>query len=212
MGLRDSPYRSLQWQARLKLELYGDRRVRSNPFHWETVIFNLPGAKGYRADLPWVFKLRWDGKLGVEVFVYVDDGRAVGPTEFLTWMAARWYGSGCTRRGVQDASRKRTSPSLTPGPWAGTVTHTEDGRVCGMVSQEKWEKTQRLIGEMSEMMAQDHYPLARLLQIRGFLMYVVRTYPWINPYMKGLHLTIDSWRPFRGPDGFKLRGRSWRMP
>jgi hypothetical protein len=76
-----------------------------------------------------------------------------------------------------------------------------------MVSQDKWEKTQRLIGEMSEMMAQDHYPLARLLQIRGFLMYVVRTYPWINPYMKGLHLTIDSWRPFRGTDGFKLRGK-----
>ena len=76
-----------------------------------------------------------------------------------------------------------------------------------MVSQEKWEKTQSLIGEMSEMMAQDHYPLARLLQIRGFLMYVVRTYSWINPYMKGLHLTIDSWRPFRGTDGFKLRGK-----
>ena len=38
-------------------------------------------------------------------------------------------------------------------------------------------------------------------------MYVVRTYPWINPYMKGLHLTINSWRPFQGPDGFKLRGK-----
>jgi hypothetical protein len=207
MGLRDSPYRSLQWQARLKLELYGDRRLRANPFHWERVIFNLPGSKGYRADLPWVFKLRWDGKLGVEVFVYVDDGRAIGPTEFLTWQAARWYGAGCSRRGVQDASRKRTSPSLTPGPWAGTVTHTEDGRICGMVSQEKWEKTQRLIAEMQDMASQDYFPLARLLQIRGFLMYVVRTYPWINPYMKGLHLTIDSWRPLRGLDGFKLRGK-----
>ena len=53
------------------------------------------------------------------------------------------------------------------------------------------------------MMTRDHYPLARLLQIR----YVVKTYPWINPYMKGLHLTIDSWRPFRGPDGFKLQGK-----
>ena len=72
-----------------------------------------------------------------------------------------------------------------------------------MVLQEKWEKTQRLIGKMSEIMTRDHYPLARLLQIRGFLMYVVRTYPWINPYMKGLHLTINSWRPFCGPDSFK---------
>ena len=134
------------------------------------------------------------------------DGR-LGPTEFLTWMVARWYGSGCTRRGVQDALQKRTSPSLTPGPWASTVTHTEDGRICGMVLQEKWEKTQWLIVKMSEMMTRDHYPLERLLQIRGFLMYVVRTYPWINPYMKGLHLTIDRWRPFHGPDGFKLQGK-----
>ena len=76
-----------------------------------------------------------------------------------------------------------------------------------MVSQEKWEKTKRLVKEMLEMIPQDYYPLARLLQIRGFLMYVVRTYPWINPYMKGLHLTIDSWRPHRGLDGFKLRGK-----
>jgi hypothetical protein len=76
-----------------------------------------------------------------------------------------------------------------------------------MVSQEKWDKTKGLIKEMSEMVARGHLPLGRLLQIRGFLMYVVRTYPWMNPYTKGLHLTIDSWRPLRGPDGFRLRGK-----
>ena len=48
MGLRDSPYRSLQWQVRLKLEVYGDRRVLDNPYHWDRVEFNLPGSKGYR--------------------------------------------------------------------------------------------------------------------------------------------------------------------
>ena len=47
--------------------------------------------------------------------------------------------------------------------------------------------------EMEEMVARDCLPLTRHLQIRGFLMYVVCTYSWINPYMKGLHLTIDSW-------------------
>ena len=108
---------------------------------------------------------------------------------------------------MQDASRKRTSPSQAPGPWAGTVTHTIGGRICGTVSQEKWDKTKRLICEMAAMVECERLMLGRLLQIRRFLMYVVRTYPWINPYMKGLHLTIDSWRPFRGPDGFKLRGK-----
>ena len=103
MGLRNSPYPSLQWQARLKLEVYGDRRVLANPFHWDRVVFNLPGSKDYRADLPWVMKIRWDGQLAVEVFVYIDNGMATGPTEFLAWQAGRAYGSGCTRRGMQDA-------------------------------------------------------------------------------------------------------------
>jgi hypothetical protein len=120
-------------------------------------------------------KIRWDGKLAAEVFVYVDDGRATGPTELLAWQAGRAYGAGCTRRGVQNALRKRTSPSQTPGPWAGTVTHTDGGKVCGMVLQEKWDKTKRLIAELEEMVARDCLPLTRLLQIRGFLMYVVRT-------------------------------------
>ena len=53
----------------------------------------------------------------------------------------------CARLGVQDAARKRTSASRTPGPWAGTVTHTDQDQVCGMVSQEKWDKTQVLIRE-----------------------------------------------------------------
>jgi hypothetical protein len=100
MGLQDSPYRSLQWQARLKLEVYGDRRALANPFHWDKVVFNLPRAKGYWANLPWVLKIRWDGKLAAEVFVYVDDGRLTGITEVPTWQAGQAYGTGCTRRGV----------------------------------------------------------------------------------------------------------------
>jgi hypothetical protein len=52
MGLWDFPYPSLQWQARLKLKAYGDCRIQTNPFHWEKVIFNLPGSTGYHADLP----------------------------------------------------------------------------------------------------------------------------------------------------------------
>ena len=172
MGLRDSPYQCLQWQTCLKLEVYGNRRALDNPFHWDRVVFNLPGSKGYRADLPWFVKIRWDGELAAEVFVYVDDGRLTGPTEFLSWQAGQAYGARCTRRGVQDALRKQTPPSLTPGPWAGTVTHTDGCRVSGMVSQEKWDKTKRLIQEMVVMVEQDCLPLARLLQIWGFLMYM----------------------------------------
>jgi hypothetical protein len=76
-----------------------------------------------------------------------------------------------------------------------------------MVSQDNWDKTKWLIKEMEEMVVQDHFPLTQLLQVQGFLMYVVCTYPSINPYVKGLHLTINSWQLLRGTDGFKLRGK-----
>jgi len=134
MGLRDSPYRSLQWQVRLKLVAYGDRRDLANPFHWDHVQLNLPGSPGYRADLPWVMKVRADGTIAAENFVYVDNGWAIGHSAEMAWRAARCYTATCARLGVQDAARKWTSASRTPGPWAGTVTHTDQDQVCGMVS------------------------------------------------------------------------------
>ncbi|KAL3789526.1 hypothetical protein ACHAW5_007754 [Stephanodiscus triporus] len=139
-------------------------------------------------------KLRRDGHLAAEIFVYVDNWRPTGHSPVITWKAAR-------------ASRKRTSPTETPGPWAGTVTHTEGGSVVGMVSQEKWDKTKRLIDELCEMVARGPLPLQRMLEIRGFLMYVVRTYMWMNPYIKGMHNTIDSWREGRAEDGFKMMAK-----
>jgi hypothetical protein len=38
---------------------------------------------------------------------------------------------------------------------------------------------------------------------RGFLVYVTHTYPSLVPYLKGIHLTLDSWRPWRDSDGWK---------
>ena len=37
----------------------------------------------------------------------------------------------------------------------------------------------------------------------GFLLYVTRTYPSMVPYLKGIHLTLDSWRPQRDSEGWK---------
>ncbi len=80
----------------------------------------------------------------------------------------------------------------------------------GMVSQEKWDKTKLLIAQLAEMIPKGPLPLQRLLEIRGFLMYVVRTYTWLNPYIKGLHLTVDSWQPERVVDGFKWTAKERR--
>jgi hypothetical protein len=44
-----------------------------------------------------------------------------------------------------------------------------------------------------------------LEQYRGFLVYVTRTYPIMVPYLKGLHLTLDSWRKGSAAKGWKSR-------
>ena len=49
-------------------------------------------------------------------------------------------------------------------------------------------------------------PRAELESIRGFLVYVARTYWDMVPYLKGLHLTIYEWIPNRGHDEWKLIG------
>ena len=110
MGLMDSPYRSIQMLIRLKIEGYGDRWDRSNPFHWERVIYNLAGTKDYRPGLPWVMKVRFDGHLVCEVYVYVDDSRVTGHCRELCWAVARKFSMMCSKNGIQDATRKRTSP------------------------------------------------------------------------------------------------------
>jgi hypothetical protein len=38
----------------------------------------------------------------------------------------------------------------------------------------------------------------------GFLVYVARTYKPLAPFLFGLHLTINSWRPGRDEEGWRL--------
>jgi hypothetical protein len=44
----------------------------------------------------------------------------------------------------------------------------------------------------------------QLEKFRGVLVYISRTYPSFTPYLKGIHLTLDSWRPWRKADGWKM--------
>jgi hypothetical protein len=47
-------------------------------------------------------------------------------------------------------------------------------------------------------------PHKELLVDRGFLVHVTRTYPAMVPYLKGFHLTIETWRGGRDAKGWKL--------
>ena len=50
----------------------------------------------------------------------------------------------------------------------------------------------------------------RLLEIRGFLNYIVMTYAWLSPFMKGMHNTIDRRRYDRDSGGWKLTGKHFQ--
>jgi hypothetical protein len=111
---------------------------------------------------------------------------------------------------MQDAARKRRAPSAEPGAWAGTIIRTDGESVEKMVSQERWDKTKdciQWIQDQLEAAPNKKFPKIlhkRLKSIRGFLVYVSRTYCELVPYLKGIHLTLDSWQTGQSSSGWKF--------
>jgi hypothetical protein len=57
MGLRNSPYASVQGALRAKHIALGDLKDDDNPFQWDHVRENLPRAQNYNPSLPWIMKM-----------------------------------------------------------------------------------------------------------------------------------------------------------
>jgi hypothetical protein len=105
--------------------------------------------------------------------------------------------------------------------------HSQPGEpVYKLITQSCWDKAKRILGEFTKLFAREcantksdkkpevWLPRAVLESGRGFLIYITRTYTTMIPYLKGLHLTIDSWRPNRDADGWKLPtapGAMWNV-
>jgi hypothetical protein len=217
MGLRPSPFCAVQTLAWLEEVIGGDPKDPSNVFRYDKVELNLLGSENYNPSMPWVHKIRLrDGKIAADLLIFVDDARPTGPSEEECWQAARRFASACNHCGVQDAPRKRRPPSLTPGAWAGSVVHADGGEVGVRVSQDKWDKTRKIIRRLADELDEFYCRTSlgeslegtdrrRMESDRGFLIYVAQACPSLVPYLKGVHLTIDSWRPDRNSQGWKLR-------
>jgi hypothetical protein len=144
---------------------------------------------------------------------YVDDGRETGPSHDDVWLASTRVGKINAHLGTQDAARKRRAPSQEPGAWAGASVSTDATDVYKSLTEERWEKTKARLAWISAYYDGSRWgvPQRPLLEhkelesIRGFLVYVARTYKALVPYLKGIHLTLDSWRKNRNDDG-------WRNP
>jgi hypothetical protein len=147
-----------------------------------------------------------DQKVAADVFIYVDDARITAPSEEECWQATRQAASIVNSLGIQEAARKRRWGTWRPGAWAGSIVEATDEGVYVTVSQEKWEKSQKYIGEIIAELkgAGETVDFKGLEKKRGFLIYATRTYPSMVPHLKGIHQTLDSCRPHRDEEGWKL--------
>ena len=212
MGLTTSPYQTTQCAQRVKRVIFGDKSDPNNIFGWTDVRINLPGDDHYDPSLPWISKVRANGDIAADVHPYVDDLRETAPTEEEAWLAASKMAKGASYFGLQDAARKRRSPSKSPGAWAGAVIEAaNDGKVYKTVAQERWDKTRKFVHTLKDWAdgggLVDRKELER---IRGFLVYVSLTFDIMVPYLKGIHLTLESWRDDRDEEGWKLNEKDRR--
>ena len=83
----------------------------------------------------------------------------------------------------------------------------------GLVLQERWDKTRRLIAELVGMEREGRYGITRerMESIRGFLVYVSRTYEETTPYLKGFHLTLDICKAYRDEEVWSLQREALKM-
>ena len=185
----------------------GNKDDPRNIFRWDHVRLNLPGQEDYRPELPWVSKVRSeDGDLACDFVSYVDDTRTCGNSEEEARAASRKVAGIMNWLGIQEAARKRRDPCQNPGPWAGSVVRVHpDGVISISITSERWCKARTMVHWISEAMETgDTIEFKTLEKYRGYLVYISRTYPIMTPYLKGIHLTLDSWRPWRRDDGWKM--------
>jgi len=207
MGFKISPYNAGQAMLFAEELIRGDPADTTNLFHFDQVVLNIPGQENYQPSLPWLYKFRSaDQRLACDFFVYVDDVRSTGSTYEECWAATRAVASKYNYLGLQDAARKRRAPSVTAGPWAGSTVHTHNNQVTVTTTLERWEKAKAMIAWIYNCTVIENKPLVHktLESYRGSLVYLSRTYPSLVPYLKGIHLTLDSWRPNRDEEGWKL--------
>jgi hypothetical protein len=61
--------------------ILGYPRDLTNVFRWQIVRMNLPGAADYDPTMAWVSKVREEGRVAADLFIYMDDLRPTAPDE-----------------------------------------------------------------------------------------------------------------------------------
>ena len=75
-----------------------------------------------------------------------------------------------------------------------------------LTSQEKWDRMKAICEHWCGILGKGDTDLdfKRLRSDQGFMVYVTQTYPGMKPYLKGFHLSLETWRGGRDSKGWKL--------
>jgi hypothetical protein len=107
---------------------------------------------------------------------------------------------------------------MTAGYWAVTFIHTNTDQVSVKVTQERWEKTRKMVRDIwqefsghqrevpSEVLGEDSaggLDHKHLEGCRCVLVYMAQAYSSLVTYLKGIHLTLDIWREDRNEGDWK---------
>lgn len=208
MGFIASPYNAGKLVGITLDIVHGDRWDPSNPFRWDSVLENYPGSPDYSPALPRCWKLRGN-VIANAIKAYVDDVRNLGSDEINCAAAGRRASYIFQYLGQQDAARKYRPPHQIPGPWCGAFVASKDDAVWVYVSKEKWHKAKGIVQSLlDDIRAAENInaPILdhkKLEKGRGFMVYFARTYTSMTPFLKGFHLSLDSWRGNRLHSGWK---------
>ena len=218
MGMKPSPYNAVQHYYCGEEFASGNPQNSSNPMGYDRVRLNLPGSDAYDPLLPKVMKWKesannGSGAVAGDVITFVDDVRIVGHSKGNCHAVHRQLISRMQFLGIQDAPRKFRPPSQAgAGAWTGTIFRITSDSISKSVSTEKWEKGMGILNHLQSLCAQNQRPLLNFKDLErdtGFLNHLAMTFEETTPFLKGFYLTLNSWRPYRDQDDWKMSQKSW---
>ena len=209
MGFVPYPYCAVQGMNAAEEIILGNKNSEINPFRWSKVILNLLFLASYDTSRPWVFKVRIYGKIASNIFSYTDDQRVGANSGWECWLMLQWNRKHLSYLGAQAASRKGRPVGTAIGAWAGSMIRTSDEQVMGMILEEKWSKMRDILLQIKHELeavykidpTKPMLDFKQLKRDRGFLVYTLRCYTGIYPYLKGLHAAIYVWRKNQDSEG-----------
>lgn len=199
-GYRTSQFCTIKLLYHAKEQIKGCCKEKNNPLWWDRVTFNLPGQQDF--DPPKPFVILWDNfnkRIAGSMTIFVDNGRGTGCSKKHAWRVAKHYMTRLQFLGIQNAARKVQPPTQSnTGAWANAIIKTMDNNVTKTVLQAKWNKAKDIVNKIISKLkgsGNNSLDFKQLEKYQGYLIHVCTTYKQFVPFMKGIHHTLDLWRP-----------------